>query len=429
MGLAYVPGHIADVFISYCHEDDCVWIERFQQDLYAVLTRKLRARTKPAIFFDAKDLRAGRVFDADIKNTLDNTGFFLGMVSPKYNASTYCRQKELAGFLRRHAPDSGRLIQIHLDSSAPLPVEKSLAVPFINARGPFRPDTNEYHDALRRVYEPIASELDRLYAASKMVFLAWPGDEALEAERQRLESEIEGRGMRVFPEAVAEYESDLRLRDALQHCMTSVHLFGPDPSPFDRRQWEEAVRVGKPCVLGSRNAAEARRGPAGSPAPIYLDQGNPTIAIAKAIEQIANIGKRDEQDGQPSLGRTPVLLVFKPDSDAMLGLKLRNRIVKRGPFEVIVPPNSGPRYEEITRAKAAVLCRAKAERGWFAGELGALTEAMASSQQFDLRRALLIPTPDDLAGLDLLGDEAVLYSDDALDGFLSNLNRTAAAAA
>ncbi|MFL6446368.1 MAG: hypothetical protein ACJ746_01530 [Bryobacteraceae bacterium] len=316
-----------------------------------------------------------------------------------------------------------------MTTSAPLPVEKSLAVPFINARGPLRPDTDEYHDALRRIYEPIASELDRPYAASKMVFLAWPGEETLEEERKRLEFEIEGRGMRVFPEAVAEYESDLRLRHALQQCMASVHLFGADPGSFDLRQWEEAVRVGNACVLASRNAAEARRGPAGSPAPIYLDQGNPTIAIAKAIEQIGNIGKRDELIGQPSLGRTPVLLVFEPDSDAILGLKLRHHIVKRGPFEVIVPPNSGPRYEEITRVKAAVLCRARAERGWFASELQALTEAMASSQLYDLRRALLLPGSDDLAGLDLLGDEAVLHSNEALDGFLANLNGAAAAAA
>jgi hypothetical protein len=177
--VAYVPSHSADVFISYCHDDDCAWIERLQQDLYTVLTRKLRARTRPAIFFDAKDLRAGRTFDSEIDAKLAQAGFFVAMVSPKYNASTYCRHKELSAFLRRHPPDSGRLIQIHLDSSAALPVDKSLAVPFCNARGPFRSDSEEYQDAMRRVYEPIACELDRLYAQSKMVFLAWPGDSAL----------------------------------------------------------------------------------------------------------------------------------------------------------------------------------------------------------------------------------------------------------
>jgi len=424
--VAYVPDHVADVFISYCHDDDCAWIERFQQDLYTVLTRKLRARTRPAIFFDARDLRAGRTFDSEIDATLGKTGFLVAMVSPKYNASTYCRHKELSAFLRRHPPDSGRLIQIQLDSLAALPVDKSLAVSFCNARGPIRPDNEEYQDALRRVYEPIACELDRLYAQSKMVFLAWPGDPTLEDERKRLESEIEGRGFRIFPEAVAEYEGDVRLRDALQQCMTSVHFFGETPEPFDLRQWELATGVGKPCILASRSATEARRGPAGSPPPIYLDQGNPTIAIAKAIEQVANIGRREETEGRASLGKLPVFLVFKADADAILGLKLRKRIVGRGPFEVILPSNEGPRYEEIARAKAAILCRAKAARDWFACELEALSIAMASTQQFDLRRALLLPSPEDVGGLDLFEDDTVLHSDDALDGFLTKLQGAAA---
>ncbi len=328
--MAYLPNHLADVFISYCHDDDYTWIERFQQDLYTVLTRKLRARTKLTFFFDAKDLRAGRSFDAEIAEKLAQTGFFLAMVSPKYNSSTYCRHKELGEFLGRHPLESGRLIQIQLDSSTAFPVAESNAVSFANARGPLRSDGDEYQDALRKVYEPIACELDKLYAESKMVFLAWPGDAALEEERERLVLEIEGRGLRVFPEVVAKYESEIRLRDALQQSMTSVHLFGNDPGPFDIRQWEVAVGMGKPCVLASRSATEARRGPAGSPPPIYLDQGNPTIAVAKAIEQIAIIGRRNESNGQPSLGRMPVFLVFKPESDAALGIKLRKRIPGRG---------------------------------------------------------------------------------------------------
>lgn len=424
--MAYVPNHVADVFISYCHEDDCVWIERFQQELYSVLTRKLRARTKPTFFFDTKDLRAGRSFDAEIAGKLAQTGFFLALVSPKYNSSTYCRHKELAEFLRRHPVESGRLIQIHLDSTAALPVPNVNAVSFSNARGPLRPDGDEYQDAMRKVYEPIACELDKLYAQSKMVFLAWPGDPELEEERKRLELEIEGRGLRIFPEAVAEYEGDVRLRDAIQQSMTSVHLFGENPSPFDLRQWQVAVGLERPCVLASRSATEAHRGPAGSPAPIYLDQGNPTIAVAKAIEQIANIGKRDERDGRPSLGRTPVFLVFKPDSDPTLGIKLRKRIPGQGPFEIVEPRRDGPRYEGLERARVALLCRAKAGKDWFAGELDALNVAMASIQQLDLRRALYLPKAEDAAGLDVLPDDAILDSDDKLDDFLKKLQGAAA---
>ena len=128
--MAYIPDHIADVFISYSHADDFAWIERFEQDLHAILVRKLRARTPPEIFFDACDLRAGRVFDADIPACLEQTGFFLAMVSPRYNSSKYCKQKELTTFLRHQRPESGRLIQLILDPSvsAKLPVENSLAL-------------------------------------------------------------------------------------------------------------------------------------------------------------------------------------------------------------------------------------------------------------------------------------------------------------
>jgi hypothetical protein len=424
--VAYVPNHIADVFVSYCHDDDFAWIERFVQDLRSALIQKLRARTKPAIFFDALDLRAGRPFDADIRACLAQTVFFVAMVSRRYNASTYCRHKELTEFLRRHPPESGRLIQVQLDPSTVFPVDKALAVPCADAKGIFRPDSEEYRDALRRVYEPIVSELDKLYATSKIVFLAWPGDPLLEEERQRLESEVEGRDLRVFPEAVAEHESDTRLRDALEQCTTSVHFFGQDLEPFDVRQFEMALRLDRPCIVASRSPTEARRGPAGSPAPIYLDQGNPTIAIAKAIQQIAGIGRRDERDARQSLGRAPVFLVFKPDSDATLGLKIRKRIISRGPFEVIVPPNDrNTRYEELGRAKAALLCRAKAGSDWLGLEFEALNGAMVASQLFDVPRALLLPASDDVAGLDVLEGDAILHTEDALDDFLKQLQGAA----
>ena len=424
--MAYIPDHIADVFISYSHADDFAWIERFEQDLRSILIRKLRARTQPAIFFDAHDLRAGRVFDADIPECLEQTGFFLAMVSPRYNGSTYCKQKELTKFLRRQPPESGRLIQLILDLSATLPVKNSLAIAFADARGAFQAGTDAYGDALRKVYEPVITELDKLYAASKIVFLAWPDDPQMEEERNRLEAEIEGRGLRLFPESIAECEGEVRLREALERCTTSVHLFGDQPGAFALRQWEAAVRLGKPCVLASRSATETRRGPADSPAPIYLNQGNPTITIAKAIEQIAGIGRRDAREAQQSLGRTPIFLVFKPDADATLGLKTRKRIISRGPFEVIVPRNDSTRYEELTRAKLALVCRAKAGRDWLQGELEALDTAMATSGQLDLRRALLVPSPDDAAGVETFEGEEIVRSEEALDVLLKQVQEAAA---
>src|SRR5262249_973105 len=102
------------------------------------------------------------------------TAFFLAIASKRYNTSTYCRHKELAYFLKRSSPESGRVIQIHLDLSAELPLPKSLGVPFAIAKDPLHPGRQEYKDRLQRVYEPIVNELDKAYAESKMIFLAWP---------------------------------------------------------------------------------------------------------------------------------------------------------------------------------------------------------------------------------------------------------------
>jgi TIR domain len=427
--VAYVPDHVTDVFISYCHDDDFAWIERFKEDLGEAFKSKLRARTKLEVFFDAKDLRAGRVFDAEIEACLKRAGFFLAIVSVRYNTSEYCRHEEFNEFLRHHPPQSGRLIQIQLDLSADLPRDDVQAVRFAGKNGPFRAGTDDYRDALRRVYEPIVTELDRLYAESKMVFLAWPGDRNLREDRKQLKSEIEGRGLRVFPEIVAELDSkvDVRLREALSQSTTSVHLFGREPDAFDLRQWDAAVRLGKPCILASHSPTEARRGPAGSPPPVYLDQGNPTNMIATAVEQIAGIGKREDRQALESLGRTPIFLVHEPGSDRSLGLRIGKRISGCGPFEVIVPPSdSGARYDALARAKVALVCRAKAGHDWLKKEFDALGAAMMAAQRFDLRRALLLLASDDIADLDLLEDDAVLRSEHALDSFLMGLQGAAA---
>ena len=293
----------------------------------------------------------------------------------------------------------------------------------------FRGDSAEYDDALRRVYEPVVTELDRLPGESKMVFLAWPGDPSLENGRERLQLEIEGRSLRIFPEAIDEYDSDVdvRLRDALAQSTTSVPFFGHEPDKFDLRQWDAAVRLGKPGILASLSPAEVRRGPSGSPAPIYLEQGNPTSVIAKAIEQLAGIGKREERQALESLGRTPVLLVLEPDSDRSLGLRIGKRITGCGPFEVIVPPSeSGARYGALARAKVALVCCAKAGHDWLKREFDALGAAKMAAQRFDLRRALLLLASDDIADLDLLEDDAVLRSEHALDSFLMGLQGAAA---
>lgn len=173
--MAYVPSHEYDVFISYCHKDDFAWIERFKSDLENALVRKLRARSEPKIFFDDQGLRAGRQIDKDIPAFLEATGFFVALVSQRYDTSEYCKHKELAKFLS-FRDKSDRVIQVRLDLAVPLPLPDKKAVKFADSKRLFRSGTNEYDNALQSLYEPIVSKLDSLYAASKMIFLAWSAD-------------------------------------------------------------------------------------------------------------------------------------------------------------------------------------------------------------------------------------------------------------
>ena len=78
--MAYVPDFEYDLFISYSHADDAGWIERLKSELENALIRKLRANTRPSVFFDTLELRAGRVFDSDIPGALDASVFFLALV-------------------------------------------------------------------------------------------------------------------------------------------------------------------------------------------------------------------------------------------------------------------------------------------------------------------------------------------------------------
>ena len=257
-----------------------------------------------------------------------------------------------------------------------------------------------------------------------MIFLAWSDDPDLEKERDRLQSEIEGRGLRVYPEVIAAYEGDIRLRDALHESSASVHFLGAEPDAFEEKQLQLAVQVGRPCVVASHNRAETRTGPAGSPAPIYLRQGNPTIAIANAIDALMGRGKRGDRDPQPTLGKAGLFLVFKPDRDSTLGLQIRQQIVNRGPFEVIVPPgdvSAGSRYDELHRAKAAVLCWGRAERTWFESEREALDMAIVGRQLYDLPRALFLKRPPGEPGVDQEEADRILHSPDELNGFLAEL--------
>ena len=229
--------------------------------------------------------------------------------------------------------------------------------------------------------------------------------------------------MRVYPDAIEAFQPDIRLRSALQECSASVHFLRAGHDDFEDRQLQLAVHVGRPCVVASLNPAETRGGPPGSPPPMFVAHGNPTISIANEIDRLMGRGKRDERGAQSSLGKANLFFVYQPDSDSILGIRLRQRMKNRGPFEILEPPRSTTadgRYDQLDRATAAVLCRVRADLGWFQREFEAISKEIAMRQLYDLRRALYLPSP----GKDRfeLGEkDCIVSSDGELDRFLQEL--------
>jgi hypothetical protein len=58
--------------------------------------------------------------------------------------------------------------------------------------------------------------------------------------------------LRVYPGAIAEFESDIRVQDALEESAASVHFPGLEKDEFADRQFRLAAQVAKLLILTSR---------------------------------------------------------------------------------------------------------------------------------------------------------------------------------
>ena len=173
-----------------------------------------------------------------------------------------------------------------------------------------------------------------------------------------------------------------------------------------------------------RRAGRTAQGTCGIAGADWLGQGNPTIALANALDAVLDRGRREERKLGSRLGKTPLFLVFKTDVDYTLGLGLRQRIVNRGPFEVLEPKRdlqAVERYEDLSRARAALLCWGKAGKSWINHELDALNRAAAISQLYGVRRAIYMKSSKPADNIDLFEGDRILQSDAELDSFLSEL--------
>jgi hypothetical protein len=93
--MAFVPAFDNDVFISYAHGDDRVWISRFHDRLRTALSRLLPGTE---IWIDNDDLRKSRDFEKDIPASLESSAVLISLVSPTYIRRPYCVHNECRRF-------------------------------------------------------------------------------------------------------------------------------------------------------------------------------------------------------------------------------------------------------------------------------------------------------------------------------------------
>ncbi len=270
-----------DLFISYRHTSNASnWVDVFHKELVACLDDRV-SKGKVVIWRDTVDIRAGDKWRKEIEEALDTTAIFLAIISPPYFDSTVC-VKELDRFLALSKAPSEKMRRLIVPIYK-LRREKELEPPelegfhhyiFHHLNPPhkeFVPDLDIeekrcFYEQLVRLVEDLKIQLDELMGSARSqmkgtVYLALVGPE-LEAEREKLRSDLLQRGYWVVPEHPYFWEaSDIESRmtadlDAAQLC---VHLIGrmdsiePETLQHEKLQLERAVaamaRKNKPLPL------------------------------------------------------------------------------------------------------------------------------------------------------------------------------------
>ena len=100
------------IFISYCHADYPHALR-----LHRALTPMCTQLGDTEIFLDSEALKAGNLWEAQIRTALEEADVFIVLLSHAYNASSFCRETELRRMFerRRQAPHI-RVIGVALHS-------------------------------------------------------------------------------------------------------------------------------------------------------------------------------------------------------------------------------------------------------------------------------------------------------------------------
>ena len=117
--MAFVPGHKHDLFLSYAHIE-AGWAEAFLKTLCDEF--QVRTGKQVTVWHDAKTLRLGQKWTAEIEDGIRSAAAFLAIVSPSYLNSPWCTrergialEKKLEALKVELNPDEATALALAID--------------------------------------------------------------------------------------------------------------------------------------------------------------------------------------------------------------------------------------------------------------------------------------------------------------------------
>lgn len=374
--MAYIPGLIHDLFISYAHQD-VEWVSALQEQLSERLIDRLGCDAD--VWQDANRLRTGQDFHSELEKAVRTSAALITVLSRNYQGSRYC-ERELDAFMDEAGKPGG------LETGGYRRVLKVIKLPwrddahrgFLDSYQHvefFDRDTKtgnvrefkQTSERFRNAADTLSYHVEELFNAIlrglvKVFVARVPDDDA--DERESVIREIRAAGYALSPHptgGVPKALDEKIVRKYIQESHVAVHLLGSSAGDGARGQIDLALEAGKKVIFCLLRGHESARGdhealindirenrwklPRGRYA--LLQSRSPDILKQALIELLAP--PRPAAAASDSISR--VYLLFDPNTteDAGFARELQSGIQKQEGISVELPAAAADSHSPIAQ--------------------------------------------------------------------------------
>ncbi len=438
----FVPGFENDLFISYAHADDMAWIQAFEKSLGEELSRRLGAGV--SVWQDAKRLRVGQNWQAEIETGIQRSAAFIAVLSPCYENSDWCsRERSLFRQLFAAAAPNAFETSNRFFKVLKTPWANDEHRHFLSAiqtldffrreEGPagdveFLPGSGDFRASIGILANAVAQTLRRIRRDRERVFVGSPAEDCLDVWNQ-LREELRNQGYDVQPAGRRDPDfADELIRGEMDRALLSVHLLGAAYDPFVECQIRLAADLEQRLMFWLAPGENATVHPSQARLIETLDNGQrpdrPTDPLPsgwallrdrpprRLIEEVLAALKPKQTTAPPPAngGASRIYIVHDAttEEDTRIAADLREQIVKREGLRVFLSRadlssamDLKQRHEQLMQTcEGVLLCRNTAPTEWLmqvASEV-IFAERLLKREPFK-SRAFLVPDPTPWAGL------------------------------